>query len=412
MSAREYDLIIVGGGLVGGGLACALRGAGLRVAVIEATSPGAATHPSYDERVIALSWTSRRILEGIGLWPRLGTDAEPIRTVQVSQRGGCGEVWIDRRAEAVDALGHVVPARVIGAAIHDRLANATDIVVHAPARVVDVRVTPQWAELEVDQSGLIERLRARLIVAADGGDSSVRQRLGIAVRERPYGQDAVIATVTPDRPQVGAAFERFTESGPLALLPMTDGRWSLVWSVPQEQTAGVLALSDQDFLARLQTGFGYRLGRFVRASSRRAFPLVQRLAGEASTPRVALIGNAAHTLHPVAGQGLNLGLRDVAALAEVLVAAHRAGGDLGRAAVLGAYRSWRRRDQTEVAATTDFLARAFIGGWAPLRQVRDLGLLGIEFVPVLRHQLARRLMGRAGRQTRLARGLPLEVQDG
>ncbi|WP_338113739.1 FAD-dependent monooxygenase [Thiococcus pfennigii] len=273
-------------------------------------------------------------------------------------------------------------------------------------------MTPQWVEVQVAEGGVSERLRTRLLVAADGGDSSVRRLLGIGLRERPYGQDALIATLTPDRPQPGVAFERFTESGPLALLPMTEGRWSLVWSVPQDRTAGLLALSDEAFLARIQGYFGWRLGRLARTSPRRAFPLVQRLASEATRPRVVLIGNAAHTLHPVAGQGLNLGLRDVAALAEVLVAARRAGDDVGGTAALAAYRDWRRRDQAEVAATTDLLARLFVGGWPPLRAARDLGLLGIELVPGLRHQLARRFMGRAGRQTRLARGLPLETLDG
>jgi 2-octaprenyl-6-methoxyphenol hydroxylase len=412
LSEGEQDLVIVGGGLVGGSLACALRGMGLRVAVIEAAPPRAPGHPGDDERVIALSWTSERILAGIGLWPRLAPGAEPIHAVEVSQRGGCGALRMDRRDEGVDALGQVVPARLIGEAIQDRLSGVAEVCVRAPARVVDLRVTPQWVEVQVAEGGLGERLRTRLLVAADGGDSSVRRLLGIGLRERPYGQDALIATLTPDRPQPGVAFERFTESGPLALLPMTEARWSLVWSVPQDRTAGLLALSDEAFLARIQGYFGWRLGRLARTSPRRAFPLVQRLASEATRPRVVLIGNAAHTLHPVAGQGLNLGLRDVAALAEVLVAARRVGDDLGGTAALAAYRDWRRRDQAEVAATTDLLARLFVGGWPPLRAARDLGLLGIELVPGLRHLLARRFMGRAGRQTRLARGLPLETLDG
>lgn len=416
VSAREHDLVIVGGGLVGGSLACALRGTGLRVAVVEAVAAHVETHPSYDERVIALSWTSRQIFGAMGLWPHVAGGVEPIEQIHVSQRGGCGITRLDYRDEGVAALGFVAPARLLGAAIQGGLAGekgqAAEITMYAPARVVDVRVLPDWVELEIVGDGQVSRLRASLLVAADGGDSLVRERVGASLREHHYGQSAIIATVTPDRPAPGVAFERFTDSGPLALLPMTEGRWSVVWSALEDQTAELLALSDQDFIARLQERFGFRLGRFARPSRRVAFPLRQRLASEPVAPRVVLVGNAAHTLHPVAGQGFNLGLRDVAALGQVLVDARAAGDDLGGATVRDAYRTWRRHDQAMIAATTDVLARLFVPQWPPLPLARDVGLLGVELLPGLRHLLARRFMGRAGRQTRLARGLPLETNHG
>lgn len=411
-STQDVDVVIVGGGLVGASLACALRDLDLSVAVVEAVAPRAPDHPSYDERVIALSWTSAQVFAGIGLWAAIAPDAEPIRRVHVTQRGGFGRTCIDHCDEGVAALGHVVPARAIGAALQGFLAaseaNAPRLV--APARVVDLRVTQDWVEIEVDTARVVtDRFRTRLLVAADGGDSVVRQRLAIPQRERPYDQDAIIATVTPDRPHQGVAYERFTSTGPLALLPMTEGRCSVVWSATSAETDALLALDDAAFLARLQDRFGWRLGRLRHLSRRVAFPLSLRLADESAAPRVVLIGNAAHTLHPVTGQGFNLGLRDVAALAEELAVARRAGGDPGGPAVLQAYQAWRRRDQATVAATTDLLARLFLDQAPPLRLARDLGLLGVELAPSgPRHLLARLFMGRMGRQTRLARGLPLE----
>jgi 2-octaprenyl-6-methoxyphenol hydroxylase len=240
----------------------------------------------------------------------------------------------------------------------------------------------------------------------------------VAVRERPYGHDAIITTVTPDRPQPGVAYERFTDTGPLAMLPMTGGRWSVVWTTQEDQTAALLGLEDKAFLARLQERFGYRLGGLDRLGHRVSYPLRQILASEGVGERVVLIGNAAHTLHPVAGQGFNLGLRDVAALAEVLAGAARAGGDPGGKAALADYARWRRQDQAQSALVTDSLARLFVNPWVPLRLARDLGLVGLDLIPGARLALGRRFMGTGpavggdagGRLPRLARGLALETQ--
>jgi 2-octaprenyl-6-methoxyphenol hydroxylase len=227
------------------------------------------------------------------------------------------------------------------------------------------------------------------------------------VIERHYRHVAIIGTVTPDRPQPGTAFERFTDSGPLAMLPMTEGRYSVVWTAREEEADAILALGDADFLGRLQERFGYRLGRLARPGRRFAYPLRLVLTREPVRRRLVLIGNAAHTLHPVAGQGFNLGLRDVAALAQVVTDGVRSEGDAGSQAVLDAYRRLRGRDQASMGAATDLLARLFINPWLPLRLSRDLGLVGLDLLPGLRHQFARRFMGLAGNAPRLARGLPL-----
>ena len=418
---NDYDLVIVGGGLVGGSLACALSGSGLKVCSIEAVAADAASQPSYDERVIALAWGSRRILEGIGLWGQIAPGAEAIHQIHISERGGFGFAHLDRAEQGVEALGYVAPARLLGTAIRGSLGEGAGpgvggLTLLCPARLLGLRMQSDGVDLEVSVAGASRTLRARLVVAADGGDSFVRRRLGLAVRERPYGHDAVITTVTPDRPRPNTAYERFTDTGPLAMLPMTEGRWSVVWTAREADTQTLLRLSDAAFLARLQDRFGYRLGGLTRLGRRVSYPLRQVMAREPVGDRLVLIGNAAHTLHPVAGQGFNLGLRDVAALAEVLADAARAGSDPGGTAVLDAYRRQRGRDQADAALVTDVLARLFVNPWGPLRLARDLGLVGIDLVPGARRLLARRFMGistdAGGRQPRLSRGLSLEPNRG
>ncbi len=408
---HDFDLVIIGGGLVGGSLACALSGRGLRIAVVEAVPPTAAAQPSYDERVIALSWGSRVIFEAIGLWPAIAPEAEPILRVHVSDRGHCGLTRLDLEDARAAALGYVAPARAMGVAIRAALDVAPDIHLICPARLLDHQVRGERVQIEIEHTGERTRLSAALLVAADGGDSGVRQQLGLEVLEKRYEQDAIITTVTPDRPAPGTAFERFTETGPLALLPMTAGRYSVVWTCRSDETQGLLALTDAAFLERLQARFGYRLGRFQQVAPRRAYPLKLVLTRQPVQPRVILIGNAAHTLHPVAGQGFNLGLRDVAALAEVLAQGARAGADLGGPAVLADYRGWRGNDQLETARLTDLLARLFVNPLAPVRLARDLGMLGLDLAPPLRRRLARSFMGVAGRLPRLACGIPLESAD-
>jgi 2-octaprenyl-6-methoxyphenol hydroxylase len=404
MSATRYDLIIVGGGLVGGSLACALGRAGLRVALVEAVANAARNAPCYDERVIALSWGSRRILDAIGLWDHLAWGAEPILRVHVSDRGHGGCAHLDQAEEGVPALGYVVPARLIGQAIQAQL-GGVDVL--CPARLIGFRLQEDRVDVEVASAGESRLLSAALLVAADGGNSAIRQRLGFEALERRYGQDAIITTVTPDRPQPGVAFERFTATGPLALLPMTEGRYSLVWTSLETETAEILGLDDRAFIERLQARFGYRLGGLDRPGRRLAYPLKLMLTEHPVRQRLVLIGNAAHTLHPVAGQGLNLGLRDLAALAQIATDRVRAGSDPGIPAALEDYGRLRGHDQTRTGLATDFLAHLFVNPWPPLRLGRTLGLLGLDLVPGVRHRLAAHFMGIAGHLPRLARGLPL-----
>ncbi|MEE9342986.1 MAG: 2-octaprenyl-6-methoxyphenyl hydroxylase [Gammaproteobacteria bacterium] len=406
----DYPVVISGGGLVGASLAVALGQAGIRVAVIEAREPETARLSHYDERTIALAQGSRHILSGLGIWPALSAAVCPIKTIHVSERGHFGFTRLRHDQEKVEALGYVAPAHAIAAALHERLADLDTVDFLAPADVVDLAF-PEEADppvmLDVDVSGYMEKIRAELLVAADGAQSSVRDRLSIETAEHDYGQTAIVTNLTPENPHKHIAYERFTETGPMALLPMNDNRCGLVWTLPSEAVDDVLALDDAAFLARVQERFGYRLGRFLKTGQRISFPLRMIKASESIRPRLALIGNAMHTLHPVAGQGFNLGLRDVAALAEVIVDARKAGENIGDIEVLQRYQDWRRRDQSRVLKFTDGLVRLFAMPYPPLRWLRNGGMVAMDVLPPAKRWFGKLTMGRAGRLPRLARGLRL-----
>ncbi|SEP15800.1 2-octaprenyl-6-methoxyphenyl hydroxylase [Aquisalimonas asiatica] len=409
MAAATADVVIVGGGLVGASLAIALGGSGLQVRVVDPVTATAPEQPSYDDRSTALSPTSRRILEALELWPAISGEAAPIRTIHVSDRGGFGVTRMQAEQEGLDALGHVVPNRVLGRVLRERLAAQPDAVQSVTARVESAEPGPDAVHLTLDDG---TDLAARVVVAADGTRSALRERLGIDLRETDYDQVGVVANVTPARSPDGRAFERFTPEGPLALLPLAGGHCSLVWTVSPQRAEALAALGDADFLAALQEAFGYRLGRFLRVGRRVAYPLGLSRSARRVAGRSVLIGNAARTLHPVAGQGFNLALRDVAELAERLHGAGRRGEDPGAPALLQGYADARESDHRRVTAMTDGLVRLFSNRLPGLRLARNLGLVGMELLPGARDGLVRQAMGRGSRLPRLARGLSLESQHG
>ncbi|HHJ16005.1 MAG TPA: 2-octaprenyl-6-methoxyphenyl hydroxylase [Gammaproteobacteria bacterium] len=404
---RETDVLIIGGGLVGASLACALGQAGLRVTIVEASPFTVDQQPNYDERSIALAQGSQRIFAGLGLWSALQDHVCPIHTIHVSDRGHFGFTRLRREEEGVPALGYVATARTLGKALLERLAELDNVEVLAPAQLVDFLVTGDIVQAGLLVDGKTVDYTAKLLVAADGAQSSIREQLGIKTTQRDYGQTAIIANVSTDRPHHNVAYERFTDSGPMALLPMTEQRSALVYTVRTAQADAVMALDDAAFLAQLQERFGYRLGRFLKTGQRYAYPLFLLRAGESMRPRLALIGNAVHTLHPVAGQGFNLGLRDVAAMAEVVMDAQRNGRDIGGSMVLENYAEMRKADQRRVALFTDGMVRLFSQPLPPLVWLRDTGMLALDFCPPAKRWFGRLTMGRSGRLPRLARGLEL-----
>lgn len=413
---REASCVIaiVGGGLVGTSLAVALGRAGISVVLVEASEAGKKSHSVYDARPIALSQSSRRILDSLGVWQRLRAAVTPITRIHVSDRGHFGFARMRAEDHGVDALGYVIGAARLGEALDAALGNLDRVRVLRPAVVDDVACEHSaGVRLSVAASGDSEVpewpsvVDAKLLVLCDGGRSQLRGQLGIAVNERDYGQWAVTARVEARCAHGGIAYERFTVAGPLALLPMQGNHCGLVWSMDAASSERLAALDDDEFLRELGEQFGMRLGGFVSSGPRSAFPVRLVTASEVVGARLAVIGNAANHLHPVAGQGLNLGLRDVAALAETISASLREGGDPGEASLLARYAAWRRVDQKRVSGATDALVRLFSNRFPPLVLARGLGLLAFDLLPPIKRGFGNHAMGLAGRQSRLARGLPL-----
>lgn len=404
---QHYDVLIAGGGMVGACLACALSGQGLRIASVEALQRETRDVPGYDDRAIALAYGTRRIFAGLGLWDAIEPDATPIHSIQVSDRGHFGAVHMDRKDEGLPAIGYVVPARVIGRVLADAMSGLDDVDSLCPFRIVGTTQAGDHVRVVLEGPDGEQTVAARLVVAADGADSMLRERAGIDSLQSDYGQSAIITNVTPQQPHGNVAFERFTDTGPLALLPMSEGRCAVVWTVASAETGAVMALDDAAFLERLQERFGQRLGRLTRVGRRQAWPLRLLSARDPVAERLALVGNAIHTLHPIAGQGFNLGARDVAVLAEVIVDAVRAGGDPGADAVLARYADWRRRDHASVTVFTDGLARLFTLPVPGLGVARSAAMVALDLLPPAKRLLTRLTMGRAGCMPRLSRGLPL-----
>lgn len=400
------DIAIVGGGMVGASLAIALQGLGFTIAVIEAVPHDAAVQPSFDERTTALSNGSRRILETLGVWPVLTAGATPIRKIHVSDQGRLGFARIDAAEQRLAALGYVVPNRALGAALWSRLDDvATGVAVHCPARVLCVVPGGSAVQISLDTH---TRIEARLVVAADGAESAVRAAFGIGADVRDYRQTAVITAVLPERFHDYVAYERFTPSGPLALLPLSDGRCTLVLTLEPRQAELALGWTDAEFLAEVQRRFGFRLGRFLQVGRRAAYPLSLTRAERTSAPRAVIIGNAAQGLHPVAGMGFNLGLRDAASLAEVLAEMRPSGdGDPGGARVLAEYDAWRAADRRGIIGFTDTLVRVFSSPLGAVQRLRNLGLLAFDVLPPAKAALSRLSTGAAGRIPKLARGVAL-----
>jgi 2-octaprenyl-6-methoxyphenol hydroxylase len=404
----EYDVAIAGGGLVGASLALALAPLGLRVALVEAVAPGTGEHPSFDERTTALANGSVRVFRSLGVWRHMEREATPIRRIHVSDQGRFGTARIDAAEQGLESLGCVIPNRAIGAGLQQGLAACPWVETIAPARVLGSEVADGWRRLRFESGGAERQIAARLLVAADGARSLVREQAGIGAEHWEYGQVAITATVTTQRFHDHVAYERFTPEGPIAVLPLADGRCGLVWTRHPPEAARLLAATDEAFLAELQQAFGFRLGRLLSVGRRQSYELglwrAERHVGE----RLAVVGNAAQALHPIAGQGFNLGLRDAASLAEVLAEARAEGiSDTGAEAPLAAYAAWRDQDQRRIVAFTDGLVRLFATPFGPLRVLRTAALLAFDALPPAKSALARLSVGASGRIPKLARGLPL-----
>ncbi|OCR26490.1 2-octaprenyl-6-methoxyphenyl hydroxylase [Pseudomonas syringae] len=386
----RFNLAIVGGGLVGASLALSLQAGakarGWKIVLIEPFAPGDTYQPSYDARSSALSFGARQIYERLGLWQDIARRAEPIRQILVSDRGRFGAARLSAIEEGVPALGYVAENAWLGQCLWRGLDQ--DVVSwRVPAEVKHMQALADGYRLTLDDE---TELECDLAVLADGGRSSLREQLGIGVRQRPYNQSALIANITPSEAHCGQAFERFTDEGPMALLPLPENRCALVWTRTGKDVERLAALDDRAFLSELQNVFGYRLGTLRQVGARHVYPLNLIESEEQVRSHLVVLGNAAHSLHPIAGQGFNLSLRDAHALAEALLASDKVPGDLP---TLLAYRERQRLDQQLTVGFSDQVTRLF-GSTQPLVATgRNLGLLGLDLLPGAKRWFARQAMG-------------------
>ena len=399
----KYDVVIAGGGMIGTSLALALAPLSLRVAIVEAVPRAAAEQPSFDDRSTALSRSTQRMYAAMGLWDDIAAAATAVKKIHVSDQGRFGFSHIDAEEQNVEALGHVVINRVLGSVLQNALADVSNLDIICPAKISAARVAPDGATVTIQhENGDSEALQCRLLVAADGARSAVRDMLGITASHKAYGQCAIVGNLLSEKSLQNCAYERFTQHGPLAMLPITDGRAGFVWTVAEDDATHILELDDNPFLDELQDAFGYRLGAFSRVGKRASYPLHLSKAMRLTATRSVLVGNAAHGLHPVAAQGFNLGLRDVAALCDCI-----AGYDLDDAELLDSYAAWRKADQGKLVGFTDGLVQLFSSNRRSVRALRSVGMLGFDVLPGVRSLFAKHTMGLAGRLPRLSRGVPL-----
>ena len=403
--SEDVELLIAGGGLTGLLLGVACAGAGLAVAIVDRQEPAVLLADDFDGRSSAIGYGSHKVLEAIGVWPDIASDAEPILEIRVADGDSPLFLHYDYRELGTGApLGYIVENRILRRSLADRVGSIPNLLFLAPLAVGSVSTTAFGTTAALSDG---RQIRARLVAAADGQKSPLRCAAGIRTIEWRYPQTGIVTTVRHQRPHNGVAVEHFMRAGPFAILPMTGNRSSIVWTERAELAPRLANLSDAAFAAELAARFGDFLGPVTPIGPRWTYPLTLLLAERYVATRLALVGEAAHTIHPIAGQGLNLGIRDVAALAELIIDARRLGLDIGDERLLQRYQQWRRFDALALAAVTDGLNRLFSNALPPIQLARDIGLAAVNRLPPLKRLLMRDAMGIAGDLPRLVRGEPL-----
>ncbi len=398
MSPVHVDILIVGGGPVGATLALALQKTQQSVMVVEAVEDFS-TLPGFDQRTIAISQSSQQMLEAVGVWSELPNT--PIQHIHVSQKGFFGTSTIHAESYDVPALGYTVRAGNLGWAIEREIAACPNIDWRAPARVVAIEHQANYEQVTVESTNGKIEVHANLVVAADGKDSSVRSMLNLKTKKKDYNQVALVAKAIHEKPHEQVAYERFSDEGPMAFLPLEGRESAMVWTMTPDKADAMKALSDAEFIKRFQQRFGFRLGRLLSVKDRASYPLELVQVPEPVQARCILIGNAAHSLHPVSGQGLNLGLRDVAELVELLSAQ----GSLVEQTVLEAFMQKRHKDHQRVVVFTDGLIELFGAPMTLIGHMRGVGLIAFDAIPALKRVFAKFTMGLWGRLPKLTRGI-------
>ena len=399
--SHDYDIIIVGGGAVGASLACALKQSKLKIVVIEAVSPKADIQPSYDDRGLSISLSSKNILANLGLWQNISSHSNPVKHIHVSDQHHFGFVRMDAESMDVSALGHIVLARELGKALIKTIEAADNINLLCPASVTAVEISDSSATVTVSIDGIEKVISSKLLVAADGAESRTRDMLGIKASVKDYQQVAIVSNIIPGEPHLDTAYERFTETGPLALLPLSGQHCVLVFTVAAYEAEKYLQMDEHRFLEALLERFGRRLGKFSNLGQRKSYPIKMLQAEEQVKHRAVILGNAAHTVHPNGAQGFNLGLRDAVALAEVLIEAEKNNRDIGELSLLESYLQSRVEDQQRVLNFTDRLAKNFYNK-QPLKIIaRNLVMLATDLTPSLKRRFTLSAMGFWGHQPSL-----------
>lgn len=409
MQMQTVDVVIVGGGMVGLGLAAALRESALKVVVVEGQLPEPALGEAPDNRVSALSLASQQILQGVGAWAGIAARRlQPYDRMQVWEQDSFGHIDFDAASLRQPALGHIVENRIIQLALLDAIAGASNISLLTPARAASLQSSPAGSVLLLDDG---RALSARLVVAADGAHSWVRRQADIPLTSWDYGHHALVATVRTQEPHEAVARQIFTPDGPLAFLPLWQpDLCSIVWSVPAARAEALCACDDEKFNRRLTTAFDGRLGLCKVEGARSAIPLTARYARDFARERLVLVGDAAHTIHPLAGQGVNLGLLDAAALAEQLLRSHSAGADIGLLANLRGYERWRKSEAARMLAAMEGLKRLFSGNHPLKKLMRGVGLRAVDGLTPLKQGVIRAAMGLDGELPALAKGKNLPTR--
>lgn len=406
MSKPGYDVLIVGGGMVGATLACALGEKAINVAMVDTQAPAMSwPDEGYDMRVSAITRATQRILETLGVWPNvLAERVSPYRDMHVWDASGEGVIHFDSAELGEASLGHIVENRVTLKALHKKIQTLDSVTFIPGVMATDLDINDSRVSLKLNNG---DELTAQLVVAADGSRSWVRQQRGISVRGWDYDQAALVTYVKTAQPHQETAWQRFLSTGPLAFLPLTEGYSSIVWSTSPEQAEQLRTMPEEHFAIELQAAFEDRLGKIEKVGPRAVFPLRFFETNAYVQSRLALIGDAAHTIHPLAGQGVNLGMSDAASLAEVLIDAKQNRKDIGSLKVLRQYERWRRADNRSMLVTMDGFKRLFSNESSLLSWVRNTGMSLLDKTPLLKNTIVKQAMGLSGSQPKLAKGIEL-----
>ncbi len=399
----EYDIAIVGGGMVGMAAAIALSQLDLKIVLLENIESQADSHPSYDDRTLVVNRASIQFWKNLGIWQKLSDDITPINKVHVSNKGQFGSVKFDKERLNVDALAYIVEAKKLGFALKDKIEMIDSIHILCPAQVIEFKAINDIVEIEYSVANKQQRLSCKLMLAADGAQSTVRKKLGLETIIKSYDRTAIICNITPEFKHQYCAYERLTKTGPTAMLPFVQNRCGFVWTVEKDKADDILAMDDAEFLQHAQTQFGYRLGKFIKVGQRSSYPLYLITVPVQVKDRTILLGNAAHSMSPVSAQGLNLAVRDLAVLFDVMKQAISNNQDLGCDETLNNYQMNTRKDQSQTMNYTDDLMNWFKIEEPLVASIRSLGLMALDQSVHAKKALFSRASGYRGNSPTLLR---------